>query len=398
MLDKLSGEIERKDYKDLLTEDCTLIVDTDTLCFNAAQVSEETKIKVINKSLGWEQTFKNRTEFKGRARTKGKIGTGSFLDDWNTERVAEGLEPLELDSFEIEDVQETRMNFDMCKHIFHNSVEKIKRHLGVDKVVLLTGGVGVKGFREELPLAVRYKGNRKAQLKPIYLRQLREYISSLPNSVVCGLENGEEADDYVSIYGYAGYKNYRKTGKFNYIVASLDKDNFQCPCLYFYYQRSGETFTYPTPFLIEATDVSIGNLEMKKGMCKGYGMSFLCTQWLLGDYNTDHFSPFKTLDFPKNFFGEKKCYELLSPCETPAELLKAVKKQYYTAFPDGVVRYPSWDGKEMEIPWHEYADMIFKCLYMKRSLKDDMNLYKLFRNFGVSLNKEVDWQDEEEGQ
>lgn len=382
MLKELLPNVEVKDWGKILTPDCTLVIDPDTLAFDASSVCEERKVLVKRKGKDWEKVFKNKSEFKGRARSEAKMKEGDFLYDWNVYRESINKPPLHWDDFEIETVQELKLDIDMCYRILDKSINAISSHLGVKNVLLLVQDPKVEEFRLKLPLHTKYKGNRDGMSKPLYLSETKAYLRKKPNTHV--VHASYEADDGISMFGYLGYKNYLKTGKFNYIVATLDKDAYQTPSLLFHYQRSEGFFSYDKPFLIPDLTESVGGLEFKGSDCKGYGFKWLCKQLLTGDWTTDGFSPYHSMGFKRGSFGEKTCYDLLHDKNTPEDLLIAVRDQYLKWFPDGEVRYTSWNNKDMKLHWIDYAEMIFKCAYMRRRPNDPTKLVDLYNRFGVS--------------
>lgn len=380
MLDKLLKYVECPDYKDLITDDCELIIDTDLLSFAAASSVESRSIIVKSKELDFEKSFKTRTEFRGRSR-KDIAGSGSFLDDWNTERKVEGLDELKPSDFQVEDVQTQDVGIEIVQKIFDNSIERIKQHLGITKATLYTKTGGERNFRDALPMPRQYKSQRGEQLKPVFLKQLRQYISNRDDCV--DVVEGLEVDDIMSIKCYESHRHLLKTGKHKFIIVCLDKDSLTHPGLQFCFQRDSERFLYPHPLLIQDTSKDIGKLELKKGKVVGYGLKFLAHQLTYGD-TSDLYSSYLYLDFPRGTYGEKLSYELLSPCETPQEILEAVKSHYKRLFMEGV-KFTNWDGVDLEMSWQDWLSANFQAAYMKRSFDDSMSAEKLFRVFGVDF-------------
>lgn len=355
---------------DLKDQNTTLVIDCDTLIFNAAVVAQETSIEVRHKAT-YPKTkdvkiFKNRTEFRGRTNS---IGAGSYLDDLNTKRRIKGKREFQEDEFEIIDTQTKRLSLDKAKELLDLSIEKIKSHIGLHNAILLVGEGD--NFRHSLQMPLQYKSSRLEVMQPLYRKALKEYIKDKDNVIVC---KGIEADDYLSIYGYEGYLHYKKTGKFNYIVSGTDKDAFQTPSLYFYYQKKNSSFTQNEPFLI---DDGLGDLDMIKGQVKGYGFKWLMAQTIMGDWGTDCFSPIKHFNI---CFSDKDTYKLLEPCKTKKECLKAVTDQYNNWFPSGV-RFTNFDGEEVSMTPIEWANHIFLCAYMKRSFDDKTDFLSLCKEY-----------------
>ena len=119
---------------------------------------------------------------------------------------------------------------------------------------------GSTNFRFDIAKSYPYKGNRKANDKPKYLKSARDYMVDKYSAVI-SVE--EEADDLIGI-GAAelGY---------NCVVASIDKDMLQLPCWHFNFvkgewskvnQWSGDLFFYTQVLTGDAAD----NIKGLKGI------------------------------------------------------------------------------------------------------------------------------------
>ena len=117
---------------------------------------------------------------------------------------------------------------------------------------------------------------------------------------------------------------------------------------------------------------------MKGNKVKGEGQKFLLSQCLNGD-DSDSYSPTARLEAQG---GDKATYLRLHPTKTLREGLEAVKTQYLEWFPDGV-KFTSWTGKDVELTWYEWANIIFQCAYMKKSKTDDLTFTKLLDKAGI---------------
>ena len=121
------------DWKDLITDDCTLILDLDQLCYVSAAGSEKRSVVVTHKKSGREMTFKNVTEFWGR----GKKAIGGWLADQNMNRKvqaeAEGrvFTPWTREDFEIRDKQVAEP-VEYCLHLLKMKIDAIFDHLEMD--------------------------------------------------------------------------------------------------------------------------------------------------------------------------------------------------------------------------------------------------------------------------
>jgi 5'-3' exonuclease len=145
---------------------------------------------------------------------------------------------------------------------------------------------GSTNFRFDIAKSYPYKGNRKANEKPKYLKSARDYMVDKYSAVI-SVE--EEADDLIGI-GAAelGY---------NCVVASIDKDMLQLPCWHFNFVK-GEW---------SKVDQWGGDL-------------FFYTQVLTGDA-ADNIKGLKGI-------GPKKAEKLLQGCKSVDDLWEACVKAY----------------------------------------------------------------------
>lgn len=250
------------------------------------------------------------------------------------------------------------------------------------KIQNYSGVIGVgKTFRHAFLLPKEYKSGRD-ELKPVHLSATKDYLVEQHNGDVV---TGIEADDALEIKAYAGWMNYLETGKFNTVVASIDKDSLFTPGLLFNFHR-GEDNELKHPEVIMIDD-SIGGIWLeKKGKvneCKGWGSFWLAYQMLCGD-SIDCIRPYQ--DFGIRF-GDVACYKLLSKCETQAELFQTVKKQFHTWFPDGV-QFTAFTGEEVKLTTDEWIERVFQLVYMKR-LKDDNTTFQSMLEGYINAEQEV---------
>lgn len=131
-----------------------------------------------------------------------------------------------------------------------------------------------------------YKANRIGKPKPQHLGACVDWLSTMHRSVQ---SSGEEADDLIAIRA-------TELGP-DTIIASVDKDFLQVPCIF--YNIMKETLT---------------NTSEKEGI------KFLYTQMLTGD-TTDNIKGAKGI-------GPKKAEKILAGCETEEELWENVVKGY----------------------------------------------------------------------
>ena len=373
----MSGYPYDPNWKSKVTEDCVIALDLDQTCFVSAAGAEKRTIRAIHKESGREKIFKNRTEFWGST----KRVVGGWLKDQNTNREvqakARGREftPWGRDDFEIIDVQ-TPEPVENCLHILKTKINAIFEHLEMSA----NSGMGVLGgennFRLMLPAPERYKGNREDTLRPLLLQETRDYVKYKYNAKVI---DNVEADDYLSILAYSGWMNYKKTGKFNYLVASFDKDQKGNPGLIFDTMRDSEerTWKHPIPMII---DDSMGDIWMEGNKVKGWGKKFFGYQMLCGD-SSDNIKPYQSFDI-NGRFGDTAAFNLIGHLSDEREMWQTIVDQYKAWFPAGV-EFTSWDGTKHKMSAGQWASIIFQMVYMKRTQNDKTSLASELRRLGV---------------
>lgn len=156
-------------------------------------------------------------------------------------------------------------------------------------------------FRIKLAKTREYKGNRKNKRKPIWIKEVRDYLIRKYNAEEVF---DMEADDRICIEGYKAWKASEPC-----IVISDDKDLKQIPGIHGDFK--GNT--------IEVKD-ELGALEMivkKSGrrirrILKGTGLKFLYSQMITGDI-ADDYPGIKDM-------GPVAAFNLLKDCNSEIEL------------------------------------------------------------------------------
>lgn len=365
-----------ENYQDIITPDCKLVLDLDQTCYVAAAGAEKRTIIARHKKSGVEKEFKTRTLFWGAK----KSAVGGWLEDENTNRAVKAqkagknFKPWTKDDFEVIDVQ-TPQPVEHCLHMLKTKINAIMDHVKIENGLGVLGGEG--NFRLLLPSVEQYKSNREGTIRPLLLKEARDYVTKYHNAVVI---DHIEADDYLGQLGYAGYLNYKETGKFNYMIASFDKDQCGSPSLIFNTMRERDdddnsAWKHPYPMLV---DESMGHIWMEKSKVKGWGQKFLGYQMLFGD-SSDGIKPYQPFDIK---FGETSAFKVISPCDTEKEMWQAIIAQYKEWFPNGV-KFTSWDGQEIDYTAGQWASVIFQMVYMKRVPNDRTTLSSTLRRVGA---------------
>lgn len=350
----------------------TAVVDMDSVSYHVAAAAETPSIIVTHKEAGWSEEFKNRTVFKGRA----KKNIGGWLADQNETREANELEPFAVEDFEIVDhyVAEPVENaLYSVKQKIKSIKERCKELVRAEEFILLMGEGD--SHRSSLKLPRKYKSNRDDLHRPILLKGVRDYCHKHQGTRIV---TGIEADDALCMYGYKGWQDWKKTGKFSYCQVTEDKDSMQTNGLIINPRKKDTKWIYDEPFLIDG----LGSLyRNEKGDVKGSGFAWLMYQ-TFGDKCDGYDCTYLT---NKRYgFADVSRYETLKDCITPTEYLQTVLDKYTELFGDRV-QYEAWDGTEMDIPIVEYIEMHFCCCYMLRNRCDTTTFKGLCRKYGVKI-------------
>lgn len=400
---KLFTEIQVKDPigEGIFRNETVGIIDFDTPVYRIAQQMENKYLYVeCNSDKSINAELKNKTEFKGKGK---KISESSWLGLLNTEREVEGLEPLTVEDFTLEERQQLKYEEDkameQAKILVYKKLKQCRQQYQLKTIKPLLGEG--KTFRDLLPTVRPYKGNRVDSLRPLLLKKLRKWCidelgAELPEPRYDG--NNIECDDRAEHYKSEGYKHYRKHGWFSYVLLSSDKDSMNSagcvinPDLY-----SGEDnplkgkFKFPQVMVIEATDKCTGNLELVNTSgspdLKGYGFKFLMAQAALHQDGADFYDALGHLkDAGYDLqFGTQSAYKVLQPCKTVNETLQKTIDTFAELLPHGV-EYTDCHGKEHDVDTFTYMNTYFLVAYMNRSYDDKMDFFKLCKAFKVDTS------------
>ena len=399
---KVLKDIQVKDISPIITSDCVGVYDFDTPVWKACANMETKTIRVKHKTEDVVADMQNVTAFKGRS--SGKIGEGSWLGMQNLDRELQGLPAWTVDDFEVEEVQTLKYDsyektLEQAKVQIFLKLKQVRQQFGVPKIKVVLGQGD--NFRHNLDLSRPYKGNRKETSRPLILKDIREWVlKDLDAEMAKPRYDGEnvEADDVVEYYGNLGYQNYRKTGKFNYLVIASDKDAKNNPKLLVDPDTHvGDNnplkgkYKFPQALLIEASDRSCGDVEMvmksDKADFKFYGFKGLLWQAFLSGDGADNYNMLTHLGQNLNF-GDKSAYTVLKPCTTAKEALQATIDTVAHILPWGA-QYTNHKGEELDVDTMTLMNTYFLVAYMMRSDKDDMDFYKLCEAFKVDTSKIV---------
>jgi hypothetical protein len=396
---KIFKSIQVKDISTITNKDTVGVWDFDTALWKAAANMENKFIRVtLKEDKSVAEDLKGIQVFKGLGK---KIGENSWLGTQNVDRELQGLPLWSPEDFDIEEGQTLKFDKDKCleqaKIQIHTQMKKIRLQYGLSKIKVAIGEGD--NFRNELDLCRPYKGQRNPAARPLILKDLRKWVvSELDCEEAYPRADGQnvEADDLVEYYGALGYKSFRKTGIFSYVVIASDKDAKGNPKLLIDPDtHSGKDnplkgkFKLPQAMLIEATDKSAGDLELvaksSGSEVKGFGFKFILYQALLGGDTADNYNAISHLG-KKLGFGDKSAYKALKSCESAKDALQSAIDVYAELLPYGV-QYTTFAGKDLDVDCMTYMNTYFQVAYMLRSSDDTMDFYKLCKAFKVDTSK-----------
>lgn len=322
----------------------TVIIDMDEQVFITAAACEERLVEFRNRSSDAVGLFKNRTMFK------------NFLQGVD-------FDPALFEANDVQKPEKISFAVNTLKNRINNILKKCKCH--PDNVELYIDGEG--NFRDHLPLAVKYKGNRDNTIRPVLLKELKQYtIDHLGADVVDGMET----DDVVVIRVTEGYKAGQKV-----IGVTQDKDSRQASGLWFNYEKELK------PHLVEGFgDLWIDTNTAAQDV-KGEGWKFLYYQLIHQDtadnYSSRDVYPRVLVDGKldpkrkKPRWGDKTAKTALDKCTNHKDCLELIVTKYKQWYGEEEFEYMDWEDNIHKATWLDVLSMQFQLAYMKRSYTDN---------------------------
>lgn len=312
-----------------------LIIDGDVVAFRCAAANESRSIVATHKVTGQATEHAHRTAFKEHIK-------GSF----------------EADEFDIEDVQ-TAQDLRFALHAVKTTIDALCKTCGADSYEVYISGES--NFRDRLPLPTKYKSNRVGGLRPLQLKECREYLVDhhcATAAVDC------EADDVLA------QRAYEAAGEGNrHIIATNDKDAYGVASWLYNWTKMTE------PLLIEG----LGQIALdEKKKLRGHGRKWVYTQICLGD-SVDAFKP---CELSGKKFGDVSAFKLLGDCTSDKECVEAMVKLYKGWYPEPVT-YTAWDGTTHTKDWIQLMQLYADCVHMRRFTGDQLNIEKMLKKLKI---------------
>ena len=336
-------------------------IDGDIYAFKAASACETRSIEVLHKASGKVKVFKNREEFYGR-----KKNIKGFLGEVNKDRKV----PFILDDFEIKDIQTAESKATLHRLIdsmISNLLKKLKFNEFSDEYSVYVG----KGetFRHELAKLLPYKGNRADMIKPLLLKEAKNYLVKKHNGEVV---EGLECDDVLNVEQILGYEEWKRTGADDskVIIVTTDKDAYGSSGWLYNPDKDEE------PHLIEG----FGHLRLtEKGDVKGEGRIWNYAQICMGD-PVDGYAPHCHSSVK---WGEKSAYKALVDCKNDREALQTVVDIYKTLYPEPKI-IVNFRGDTIELTWQSVLDEISQMAIMRYDPEKAISIWPILKRYGVN--------------
>lgn len=313
------------------------VVDGDLIAFKASAACETRTIDVSFNGVFFGN-FPNRTKFK--AYLKETVGSPPF------------------EEFTITDKQEVE-DLANCLHTIKVMLQGIQYKCKTKEQRVCVQGEG--NFRDDLLLPTKYKGGRTDMIKPLYLKQAKEYLLSRFKAEQA---HGKETDDVCAAYAYEGYV------KKQYIVqCSTDKDSNSNVGWLFNWDKM------EAPEKIEG----LGHLSRNdKGAVSGKGRKWFVHQCLFGD-RSDSYIPYQLSGMK---FGEKASFDLLKDLTTDKECWQVMYDQYKIWYPNDFT-YEAWNGEIVNGNALQQMQLYIDCAHMRRFAGDRVVAQDVLTKLGV---------------
>jgi len=312
-----------------------VVIDADEIAYVAASGNEVRGIRAKSKTpfAPWKE-YTNRTEFYSEVGKKNK------------------------DDYIVEDVQYP-FSIDKCYKKVDDMIESIMDRCRSTEYKLFMGSGSP---RDDIATVEVYKGQRGNMIRPVQLKEARQYCIDMWGAVeVDGTKH--EADDMLAIW----------TTKKGCISASQDKDA---------YQVAGWLLkpAWSEPRLMDAFGYFDVDKSGKTPIAVGQGECFLAYQCTVGD-SSDNYKPTK---LTKKTFGMAGAKKLIDLCTNREELWTAVTNKYKEWYPEPVKYKHAYTGEDMVGTWHSLFNEYYRLAYMMRDEDDCRSGYDLMDELGIS--------------
>lgn len=315
----------------------TAVVDADFIAYAVASAGEKRTVIVTHKPSGRQIEVGTRTEWHGDWRKR----DGGMLAEINAKRTS----PFDPDEFEFEDVQ-TPEPIENVLHSAKTMFTSTYKNAGTEDYIGFLGGSN--NFRDDVATIWKYKGDRENLIKPLYLKDVREYLS---RKFSLEIVDGYEADDAVVMEAH---------GRRDRVVISPDKDTGGNHVMWYNPHK-------PEQGIVDC--MKLGKLFLDdKGEVRGFGRIFFYYQCASGD-RADCYAANSACG---KRWGDKSAYKSLVDCKTDKEALIALKEVYQKLYPEPLTII-GWRGDQLDVDWKYVLNENWQLARMIRSVDEIEN-------------------------
>lgn len=318
-----------------------LIFDADSIAYKAAAANETKSITTTHIESKAVEHWDNRTAF--RTYLKGTTHTE--------------------DMYRIVDVQDPR-HISYAQSLVREMLKGYCLRSGISNYEIYISGKN--NFRDFIPLPKKYKGDRDGTIRPVQLKELRQWMIRELGAIVV---DDMEVDDMSSIRAYEGVKARQKV-----VQCTIDKDALQCTGWLFNPDKDS------APRVIDG----FGELHRADKGIKGTGRMWLYFQSLYGDA-TDcyHGSTLWKMQDPSRKFGEVAAYNILKDCKNDKEAWEALYKQYALWYNEPVTYIAEFNRQEYTKDAVDILQMYVDCAHMRRWKDDVIDVRGVLTKLGI---------------
>ena len=322
-------------------KDAVLIFDADSIAYKAAAANETKSITTTHIESGAVEHWDNRTAFR------------TFL------KTTDHTE----DMYRIVDVQDPR-HISYAQSLVREMMKGYCLRSGISNYEIYISGDN--NFRDFIPLPLKYKGKRDDTIRPVQLRELRQWMIRELGAIPV---HDMEVDDMSSIRAYEGVKAKQKV-----VQCTIDKDALQCVGWLFNPDKDS------APRVIDG----FGELHRDGKGIKGTGRMWLYFQSLYGDA-TDcyHGSTLWKMQDSKRKFGEVTAFNLLKDAQNDKEAWEILYKQYLEWYPTPQTYTAEYDGKDYTKDAVDMLQMYVDCAHMRRWKDDRIEVRAVLTKLGI---------------
>ena len=314
-------------------------IDGDILSYRAAAANEKRFVTAVHNETAESYEFDTATKFKEWA--------GDTKDEYT---ITPGQKAGKLQN---------------AFHILNQMIGNIVKACEAESYHIVVSGDD--NFRLDLPLPTRYKDSRKESMRPLQLKDCKNYLINMHNAEV---SVGVEADDVLVAYMVAGHTQ-----------ASIDKDANHGPGMLYNWDNM-EKPEHISGFgeLNVIEKVSASGTKTKD--VKGKGRIWLYFQMVFGD----PVDAYKPCELAKAKFGDIGAYNLLKGCKTDKEALEALVRQYKAWYPDPIT-YKAWNGEiQKDKTWLDIWQLYADCAFMRRWDGDRFDVRKVLDKMEIAYD------------